>query len=147
VYVLALARINVETIELDLLITHIFRVCSFIHTRPDLILLQVMATEEREYDVLIDCTGFTATSEIPLLWFKIFLELVPMDLVERFSRCFILNPNNAAAKFLRKLYHICGGLDFSTLVCYPLTALVRQAFGEEDLRRLLCRGSETQLPQ
>lgn len=79
-----------------------------------------MATEEREFDVIIDCTGFTTTSEIPLLWFKIFLELVPVDLVTRFSRCFILNPNNAAAKFLRKLYHICGGLEFFILV-FPLS--------------------------
>jgi hypothetical protein len=39
VYVLALARINVETIELDLLITHIFRVRSFVHTRPGLMWL------------------------------------------------------------------------------------------------------------
>ena len=75
-----------------------------------------MATEERDFDGILDCTGFTATSEIPLLWFKIFLELVPMDLVERFSRCFILNPNNAATKFLRKLYHICGGMDSPSLV-------------------------------
>lgn len=97
-----------------------------------------MAMEEREFDVLIDCTGFTATSEIPLLWFKIFLELVPMDLVERFLRCFILNPNNVAAKFLRKLYHICGGLDFLTLVCLPLTEPLRQTIGEEDLCHLLC---------
>ena len=105
--------------------------------------------EDRDFDGLIDCTGFTATSEIPLLWFKIFLELVPMDLVERFSRCFILNPNNAATKFLRKLYHICGGLDSSSLVyfCPPLTELLRQTLGEEDLCRLLCRRSESQLPQ
>jgi len=75
-----------------------------------------MAMEERDFDVIIDCTGFTAMSEIPLLWFKIFLELVPADIVARFSRCFILNANNAAAKFFRKLYHICGGLDSIILV-------------------------------
>jgi hypothetical protein len=65
-----------------------------------------MTVEEHDFAVIIDCPGFTTTSEIPLLWFKIFLELIPAVLVEGFSRCFILNPNNAAAKFL-KLYHIC----------------------------------------
>jgi len=106
-----------------------------------------MAMEERDFDVIIDCTGFTTTSEIPLLWFKIYLELVPVELVERFSRCFILNPNNTAAKFLRKLYHICGGLDFSILVFPPLTELHRQTFGEEDLCCLFSGRSESQLPE
>jgi hypothetical protein len=106
-----------------------------------------MGVEERDFDVIIDCTGFTMTSEIPLLWFKIFLELVPATLVERFSRCFILNPNNAAVKFLRKLYHICGGSHFFVHMISPLTKLLRQTLGEEDLCRLIRRRSESQLPE
>jgi neurofibromin 1 len=94
VYALALSRVNVETVELDVLITHIFK---------------TLASKSGNFDVVIDCTGFTMTSEIPLLWLKVFLERCPLEFVQGFSRAFLLNVNNAAAKFLRKLYHISAG--------------------------------------
>jgi hypothetical protein len=61
----------------------------------------------------VDCTGFTASSEIPLIWLKVFLERCPLEFVEGFSRAFILNANNTAIKFLRKLYHISGGMSLA----------------------------------
>jgi hypothetical protein len=94
VYALALSRVNVETVELDILIMHIFK---------------TLASKSGNFDVVIDCTGFTTSSEIPLLWLKAFLERCPLEFVQGFSRAFILNVNNAAAKFLRKLYHISAG--------------------------------------
>ncbi|PVG03445.1 hypothetical protein CPB86DRAFT_723065 [Serendipita vermifera] len=95
VFAFPLQRINVETVELDLLITHIFKTLSTCNT---------------PFEVVVDCTGFTASSEIPLVWLKVFLERCPLEFVEGFSRAFILNANNTAIKFLRKLYHISGGL-------------------------------------
>lgn len=44
------------------------------------------------------------------MWFKIFLERVPAEFTRRFSRVFFLNSNNAATKFLRKLYHLSNGM-------------------------------------
>lgn len=94
VYTLSLCRINVETVELDVLIMHIFK---------------TLLSSSGNFDVVIDCTGFTSSSEIPFLWLKVFLERCPLEFVQGFSRAFILNANNAAAKFLRKLYHISAG--------------------------------------
>lgn len=94
IFALSLCRINVETVELDVLIMHIFK---------------TLSARSGNFDVVIDCTGFTTSSEIPLLWLKVFLERCPQDFVQGFSRAFILNANNAAAKFLRKLYHINAG--------------------------------------
>ena len=94
VYALALSRVNVETVELDVLIMHIFK---------------TLASKSGNFDVVMDCTGFTTSSEIPLLWLKVFLERCPFEFVQGFSRAFLLNVNNTAAKFLRKLYHITAG--------------------------------------
>lgn len=76
-------------------------------------LLQTLASNSHPFDLVVDCTGFTASSEIPLMWFKIFLERVPAEFTRRFSRVFFLNSNNAATKFLRKLYHLSGGMSLA----------------------------------
>jgi hypothetical protein len=44
------------------------------------------------------------------MWFKIFLERIPAEFTRRFSQVFFLNANNAATKFLRKLYHLSNGM-------------------------------------
>lgn len=107
VYALLLHRINVETVELDILTMHIFK---------------TLASNNQPYDVIFDCTGFTSTSEIPLLWLRIFLERCPYDFVQNFSRAFILNANNAAMKFLRKLYHMSGGIALSKS-CFAVSSI------------------------
>lgn len=91
VYAFLLNRVKVESVELDVLIMHIFK---------------TLASRTGAFDVVIDCTGFTSSSEIPILWLKVFFERCPQDFVQGFQRAFILNANNAALKFLRKLYHI-----------------------------------------
>jgi len=72
--------------------------------------------------VVIDCTGFTTSSEIPLLWLKVFFERCPQDFVQGFSRAFILNANNAALKFLRKLYYITTTAPIAK-ACYTVSSV------------------------
>ncbi|KAG8870177.1 Ras GTPase activating protein ira2 [Serendipita sp. 405] len=114
VYALLLHKINVEAIELDILTLHIFKTIS---------------SRNQTFDVIIDCTGFTSTSEVPLLWLKVFLERCPHDFVQNFSTAFILNSNNAAMKFLRKLFHMSGGIQIAK-TCLAVSSL-------QDLKRHL----------
>ncbi|KAG8833280.1 Ras GTPase activating protein ira2 [Serendipita sp. 399] len=114
VYALLLHRINVEAIELDVLTLHIFR---------------TLSSRNQAIDVVIDCTGFTSTSEVPLLWLKVFLERCPHDFVQNFFRAFILNSNNAATKFLRKLFHMSGGIQIAKS-CHAVASV-------QDLKRHL----------
>ncbi len=74
--------------------------------------MQTLAASEGSFDVIIDCTSFSSTSEIPIQWFKFFLELAPSDIINRWSSSYILNPNTFSQKFLRKLYHLFSGLIF-----------------------------------
>ncbi|KAG8886533.1 Ras GTPase activating protein ira2 [Tulasnella sp. 331] len=96
VFILSLHKLNVETVDLELLTCHIFK-----------IMLSVDGDEP--YDVIIDCTSFSSSSEIPVQWFKFFMELVPNDLGQRWATAYILNPNAYAQKFFRKLYFMYNG--------------------------------------
>jgi hypothetical protein len=69
--------------------------------------------EERDFDIIFDFTGFTATSEIPVQWMKYCLEMIPSDFSKRFHNAYILNPNQIARKYLRRLYHVSGGMFIS----------------------------------
>ena len=60
-------------------------------------------------ELIVDCTNYTTASEIPMQWFKFFIELTPSDLRARFSNVHILNCNLPMQRFLRKLYNICAG--------------------------------------
>ena len=65
--------------------------------------------QDKEFEIVIDCTSYTTASEIPMQWFKYFIELVPSDIRERFRTAHLMNCNQAMQRFLRKLYNICSG--------------------------------------
>ncbi|KDQ15349.1 hypothetical protein BOTBODRAFT_54648 [Botryobasidium botryosum FD-172 SS1] len=90
------SRVNVETVDLGLLTTHAFKILAH--------------AESREFDLILDCSAFSATSEIPIQWFKHLLEHTPSDQQQRLSTIYIVNPNKLAQKFLRKLCHVFSGL-------------------------------------
>ncbi|KAF8592239.1 hypothetical protein K439DRAFT_1626245 [Ramaria rubella] len=104
VFILTLSKINVETVDLELLMCHIFKT------------LKDKRAFEQPFDVIIDCTAFTSASEVPISWCKLCLEHMPLDLRQRFDTAYILNSNPAAQKFLRKLYHVCSNVKFASSV-------------------------------
>jgi neurofibromin 1 len=54
--------------------------------------------------------AFSTTSEIPTQWINEFVEVTPFDFVERLRTIYIVNPNQLAQKFLRKMYHRFSGM-------------------------------------
>ncbi|KAG8905759.1 Ras GTPase activating protein ira2 [Tulasnella sp. 403] len=100
VFILSLHKLNVETVDLELLAAFIFKTL-------------MSAESNGQFDLIVDCTSFTSTSEVPIQWFKFFLELAPWDFIQRWSTTYILNPNTYSQKFLRKLYHLFSSLNVS----------------------------------
>ncbi|KAF8524568.1 hypothetical protein BU17DRAFT_84597 [Hysterangium stoloniferum] len=93
-FVLTLRKINAETVDYDLLMCHVFKTVK-----------ERTAYQER-FAVIVDCTGFTAKSDIPISWCKLFAEYAPSDLRQNFEDIYIVNPNIAARSFLRKIYYV-----------------------------------------
>jgi neurofibromin 1 len=64
------------------------------------------------FEIVVDCTGFTPTSELPLQWLRFCAEIVPRNIRERFMIAHFLNPNSLTQKYLRRLYNFMAGNDF-----------------------------------
>ncbi|TDL29911.1 hypothetical protein BD410DRAFT_780416, partial [Rickenella mellea] len=101
-FVLDIRKFDVEVLDFELLLYHIFKTV----TSPD--------QESRPFSIVIDSTGFTTASEIPIQWFKFAVELLPSDIKDRFKAFHILNANILMQRYLRKLYNVCAGLYLSS---------------------------------
>ncbi|TFK43927.1 hypothetical protein BDQ12DRAFT_702865 [Crucibulum laeve] len=101
VFVLRLSKIDVESLDIELLMYYIFKILELPHYK------------DQHFQVIVDCTSFAPMSEVPLQWLKFAVELIPSDIRARFSATHILNPNVLAQKYLRRLYNIAAG----TQVC------------------------------
>ncbi|KAL0070247.1 Ras GTPase activating protein ira2 [Marasmius tenuissimus] len=99
-FVLRFNKIDVEALDLELLMYHIFKT------------LQSPGYKENDFEIILDCTDLTALSELPLRWLKYCAELVPIDIRMRFSRAHILNANTTTQKYLRRLYNVFAGTSF-----------------------------------
>ncbi|KAF8872759.1 hypothetical protein BD779DRAFT_1679537 [Infundibulicybe gibba] len=100
VFLLCLSKIDVEAIDIELLMYHIFKT------------LNQPQYENRLFEIILDCTSFTSISEVPLKWLKYCAELVPADIRSRFIATHILNPNALTQKYLRRLYNVSAGTPF-----------------------------------
>lgn len=65
---------------------------------------------ENLFDLIVDFTGFTASSEIPLSWVRTLIEITPSEIPKRFRDLYLVNINAAAQAFLRKLYYLSPGM-------------------------------------
>ncbi|KAG7097519.1 hypothetical protein E1B28_004862 [Marasmius oreades] len=99
-FVLRFNKVDVEALDLELLMYHIFRT------------LQSSKYKDIYFEIILDCTDLTALSELPLRWLKYFAELVPLDIRMRFAKAHILNANNTTQKYLRRLYNVFAGTGF-----------------------------------
>lgn len=64
---------------------------------------------KRQFDVVIDCTGFSSKSELPFQYLKFCAEVLPADIRSRFRVAHILNPNQLMHKYLRRLFNVSAG--------------------------------------
>ncbi|KAG0709913.1 hypothetical protein DFH29DRAFT_1012634 [Suillus ampliporus] len=97
VFVLRVCQIDVEALDIELLMYHSLKT------------LLSPAYENRKFEVVLDCTSFTSTSEIPAQWLTTCSQLIPIDIRSRFVTSYILNPNSLTQKYLRRMYNISSG--------------------------------------
>ena len=84
--------------------------------------------DDKNFEVIVDCTNYSTMSEVPMQWFKFFLETTPSDLRERFKILHLLNCNQHMTKLLRKLYNICSGESGSNTCHSLLSVYICQAY-------------------
>ncbi|KAH8118768.1 hypothetical protein DFH11DRAFT_1839273 [Phellopilus nigrolimitatus] len=100
IYLLAICKFDIEVLDFELVVYHIFKT------------LSSPGNDTKSFELIIDCTNYTTASEIPMQWFKFFIELTPSDVRARLRTAHILNCNLPMQRFLRKLYNICSGIFF-----------------------------------
>ncbi|TFK46902.1 hypothetical protein OE88DRAFT_1666689 [Heliocybe sulcata] len=98
VFVLSMSKIDVEALDVDLLMYHILKT------------LMLTDYQSQLFQIIIDCTAFTAASEVPIQWVKYCMELFPSDVRQRMSTVHILNPSQQAQKYFRRLWNIAAGM-------------------------------------
>ena len=76
--------------------------------------LTLPAYEDRTFDIIFDWTSYSTASQVPVQWLKYCIEMIPSDIRQRFMMAYILNPNNATHKYLRRLHNITAGAEPST---------------------------------
>ncbi|KAF8645481.1 hypothetical protein AX16_007766 [Volvariella volvacea WC 439] len=100
IFILRLSKIDVEALDIELLLYHIFKIMSMPTYR------------DRYFEVILDCTSFTSISEVPLQWLKYCAELIPSDIRSQILATHILNPNALTQRYLRRLYNVSAGTRF-----------------------------------
>ncbi|KAL1727572.1 hypothetical protein EV714DRAFT_253754 [Schizophyllum commune] len=113
VYVFRLSRIDVEGLDVELLMAYILK-----HVLP-------WGRDDRDVELIFDCTAFSPSSEIPLQWLSFCLDLVPADVISRIKCHYILNPNQAFVRYMRKLCNMAADRSYfgETRVCDSLEDL------------------------
>ncbi|CDO69579.1 hypothetical protein BN946_scf184759.g19 [Trametes cinnabarina] len=106
VFVLSVSKIDVEVLDLELLLYYIFKCL----TSP--------TNEGRNFEIVLDYTGFTSASQVPAQWVKFAAETIPLDIWTRFKTMRLLAPNTFALRYLRKLYN---NLTTDTTNAVPIT--------------------------
>lgn len=60
-------------------------------------------------DIIFDFTAFTSRSQLPTAWMKLLLELLPVDIRERWRTIYVLNINTESLAFIRKVTSLFHG--------------------------------------
>ncbi|KAH6914612.1 hypothetical protein BKA70DRAFT_1180120 [Coprinopsis sp. MPI-PUGE-AT-0042] len=115
-FVFRLAKVDVEDLDIQLLMYHIFKI------------LTSEAYAHLQFDIIIDCTSFSPVSEVPLHWLRYCAEVMPSDIRNRFRTAHFLNPNYLAQKYLRRLYNVSAGTPFcNDIKAYPSVIALQEA--------------------
>ncbi|KAI0306901.1 hypothetical protein B0F90DRAFT_1915023 [Multifurca ochricompacta] len=104
-FVFFVSKLDVETLDIELLLYHIFKTL----TSPSV-------ADARSFEIIFDWTAFSSSSQVPMQWLKYCIEIIPSDFRAKFETAYILNPNAAAVKYLRRLWNITAGSHLSSQV-------------------------------
>ncbi|KAF8559154.1 hypothetical protein OG21DRAFT_1570167 [Imleria badia] len=117
VFVLRVCKIDVEALDIELLMYHILKASTLTSSEYG----------KRHYEIILDCTSFTSTSEIPVQWLKTCSQLIPMDVRQRFMNGYFLNANSLTQRYLRRVYNISAGTILSNGIkaCSSVTELLQ----------------------
>ncbi len=63
----------------------------------------------RYFKILLDCSKFSSTCDIPVPWITEFFDVIPFDQLSQLVALEILNPNRMAQGFLCKARHLFMG--------------------------------------
>ena len=63
----------------------------------------------QSFEIIFDWTSFSSSSQVPMQWLKYCIEIIPSDFRQKFETAYILSPNAAAVKYLRRLWNITAG--------------------------------------
>jgi neurofibromin 1 len=108
----------VETLDIELLLYHIFKVGHLFNFHSIAVVgligfytqtLTSSVADARPFEIIFDWTSFSSSSQVPMQWLKYCIEIIPHDFRARFETAYILNPNSAAIKYLRRLWNITAG--------------------------------------
>ena len=115
VFVLFLCKFDVETLDIDLLLYHIFTKL----TAPEY--------ADRQFSCIYDWTGFAQSSQLPMQWIKYCIEMVPADIRSRYDTSYHLNINAAAHSYLRKVHNVTAGAHLARNIraCANIEELLR----------------------
>jgi hypothetical protein len=68
-----------------------------------------MMLASQPFDIVIDMTGFTSSSQLPVQWLKYVSDITPSDLRSRLGTLYFLNINAVAYRYLRRLQNLAAG--------------------------------------
>jgi hypothetical protein len=80
------------------------------NTDPPQTLTSPSVADARSFEIIFDWTSFSSSSQVPMQWLKYCIEIIPQDFRTKFDTAYILNPNGAAVKYLRRLWNITAGV-------------------------------------
>ncbi|KZS91243.1 hypothetical protein SISNIDRAFT_487571 [Sistotremastrum niveocremeum HHB9708] len=109
-YLLPLHLVNVETTDYEMLTYYI---------------LSTLSESTRPFDIILDCSGFTVASELPMQWLKTIMTLISTEIASRYGRTYIVSSNILAQRYLRKAYNICGGIEVKAIGVPVLSDVIR----------------------
>ncbi|KAH9030143.1 hypothetical protein EDB85DRAFT_1456161 [Lactarius pseudohatsudake] len=104
-FVFFVSKLDVETLDIELLLYHIFKT-----------LTSSSVADTRSFEIIFDWTSFSSSSQVPMQWLKYCIEIIPSDFRAKFETAYILSPNAAAVKYLRRLWNITAGSHLSRQV-------------------------------
>ncbi|VDB87041.1 unnamed protein product [Peniophora sp. CBMAI 1063] len=120
VFVLFLCKFDVETLDIDLLLYHVFSKL----TQPEF--------AYRQFCMIYDWTGFGQGSQLPMQWIKYIMEMVSSDIRSRFKTSYHLNINASAYAYLKRIHNVTAGatLARSARACSNIEELLKMEVAE-----------------
>ncbi|EJT98444.1 hypothetical protein DACRYDRAFT_118720 [Dacryopinax primogenitus] len=79
------------------------------------LILRELLQDDEDFSLVLDMTSFTDSSIIPSRWIKHFVDLIPIEVIQRCRSVDFININRVAQAFLRKIYYEFSGLGLDRL--------------------------------